>query len=278
MEEITAQITVADVLCSRDDWHLILTTDSEKISGTRHTKPVEGDVLEITGHWYEWNGDTRFKFSRSSEVLPTDWKSRLDHVCERIWGAGPKLAERLWNDYGSKWPEKLVEAEYVTAGMVVEMQQLLAKLQVKGSHEETLEWLTTHKVPEAIAESAWRKWGMKTIDVIRKDCFKLTWIEGCAFKTVDTGIRLALDMADDDDRRTIAAVWDAFKTSSDTAMQPFHLMKRVASRLYDDMDLARFTMVKLQQDNKLLEYPSGKLTTKTNKTRAQLILEYCNGN
>jgi len=137
----------------------------------------------------------------------------------RVPGIGSGLAERLVARFGADTlrviehePDRLAEVGGIGP---VRSQQLQAAFIEGRGQRETLVFLATYQVPPGVAVRVFKRYGDRTIAVVRENPYRLAEeVSGVGFLTADR-IARAIGFPADHPARAGAAVWHALNEASD---------------------------------------------------------------
>lgn len=169
----------------------------------------EGDRLQLEGRFgtSAFNGETEFTFAAAIPHLPADMLSLLHYAVSITKGLGEQREAYIWGKYGDRWieqdsldipclPEKVQDNWRFTIRMLGEQKSQTAAITFLLGKSCTLN----------LASKAWEQWKENTIGIVGADCYQLAYLPYCGFKKVDTDIRHAFGISDDDPRRLDAAI------------------------------------------------------------------------
>lgn len=213
---------------------LIVKTDAGVIKGYAAWMPQPGSRLEATGAWQvsKYNGRPEFAFNIVAPHVPTDERATLAYACELAKNCGPALAEALWEHCGAEWRD--APAGAVRGYTEERRENLLAaanSIAADGQRTRAITYLLSHNATLRMAEAAWDAWKAKTISMVESDPFVLATLPNFGFIDVDTRIRPAFGIGDDDPRRLRAACLYAVRNlAQESTLIPW---SNVASRMHE---------------------------------------------
>ena len=239
----------------------VLLTSAGKATGMLPFYPETGMRLKLTGERREYNGELQFKFSRALHDAPADPKALLDYVASIAKGIGPKTAERIWEEYGAEWQERIDDMKpSVSLSLHRTMDALAAN---KARSELTVYMISIGGSPR-MADAAWAAWGENAAATIEANPYLLATLPGLGFKTVDGDIRKHFRIGDADIRRATAAVdyalRDMMESSGDSVVSRDALYSQF-HELNVPRSVASIAMAKLVESGRVVFVGMDKVTT-----------------
>ncbi|MBC8277343.1 MAG: ATP-dependent RecD-like DNA helicase [FCB group bacterium] len=191
-----------------------------KISGHRELVTVIGTLASVTsGEWLKaqgrWFVDPKFGQQFKAEVLETTQPDTAEGIRRYlgsglIKGIGPKFAERLVKQFGTKvldvierFPRKLLEVDGIGK---VRLDRIRKAWTEQKSIREIMIFLHSHGVGTSRAFRIYKTYGDEAIPVIQENPYRLANdIWGVGFKTADD-LASSLGIAKESDIRARAGV------------------------------------------------------------------------
>jgi len=171
-----------------------------------------GESLELTGEWERHSAfGEQFRVSGYRLRAPVTVEGIRRYLGSGlIKGLGPRLAERIVERFGDqtlevidRQSERLTEVPGIGAGRRAEIE---AAWQTRKHQGEVLVFLHGHGVGTALALRLLKRYGTRTLGLLREDPFRLAGeVHGVGFKTADR-IAGELGMAPADPRRLAAGL------------------------------------------------------------------------
>lgn len=192
------------------DWYILeMDTGAGTMTckGPMRWRPEPGENLAMTGEFGEYKGQQEFKFKEVWHDIPQDSRSLLHYACELTKGCGPATEEAIWDALAEDWPRISSDQVPKMKGAVLNaFRDTITRLELEKEKTDACAWLIAQGATRNMAETAWAKWGEKTVGVVTGNCYKLADLTGYSFKDVDTDIRRRFGIEDMDARRIRAAV------------------------------------------------------------------------
>lgn len=190
-------------LAAADEFH--------KVVGVLPTTQA-GEQVKLTGEWVEHPKFGRqFRALSCEQELPTDSDSVFRYLASgAIKGIGPVTAAELVRHFGAdtlrvmeEEPERLAQVRGITAARA---QKIAKEYREQFGLREVILAFSGYGVTQSEALRCWKRWGAKTVDVIRNNPYLLCSVGlYIPFERADT-ICMAMDRAADDPRRLEAGV------------------------------------------------------------------------
>jgi hypothetical protein len=223
MEEL--RVEVDRVLCERPNpggqyWYF-LKTNAGIAKGIAGWKLQERERVVLRGVWTVSRGERMFSFSAATVDIPKDEKQLLLLACRMTPGFGDATAKIIWDKLGSQWREIGVgDVPRVNEEKVGALRGTIETLETHRQQYEIICWLMAQDATEKIARKAWEEWEQATRSTVEDNCFCLTGLPYVGFSDIDTTVRIAMGIGDDDDRRIEAGIIYAMKqlSNGDTAI------------------------------------------------------------
>jgi len=191
-----------------DTWY-ILSTDQGICKGKVYFRPKEYQELSLDGDWTLYKGEKQFSFQSSQSDIPKDLKTYLFYACEITPGLGEKTAQKIWDELGESWTERL--SECLKDKKLVALQEVIQLLENDKNKTAVITFLKNIGSTTNMALSAWEKWEDKTIGIVQNNCYKLAELPHYGFTHIDQKIRKFFDISDSDERRIEAAILYSIK-------------------------------------------------------------------
>ena len=198
-----------------ESWYILITSQGA-CKGRMSWRPQDGEALTLEGEYATYKGEREFAFRTARLDIPTSPRDMLHFVCARTAGLGPAAESLIWDHAGTAWQEIAENAVPRLSGRVYANFQLQVESLIEKSEEAVVVASLMGKgATMAMACAAWVQWKSGTLGVVNADCYRLAELAGYGFRDVDTKIRPAYDMADNDKRRIRAAVVYALRRLTD---------------------------------------------------------------
>ena len=189
-----------------ESWYILITSHGP-CKGRMAWRPAESEQLILEGEWAAYKGEREFAFKTARLDVPTDARDQLHYVCARTTGMGPAMEALIWEHAGPAWQEIAEGSVPRLSGRVfAEFRVQLETLREKSEEARVVAALMGKGATMNMACKAWEAWKAETLGVVHADCYRLAELDGYGFRDVDTKIRRAYGIADDDRRRIRAAV------------------------------------------------------------------------
>ena len=195
----------------------ILQTDKGTCKGKLAWRPKENETLILFGERTTYRGSPEFSFDGGRLDIPADMHAQLVYVCERTSGMGTAIQDQLWQKYGANWKLATPGSLPRFGGALYERFRLQCEsLAQNQAQAEVVGSLIDKGCTPLQAQKAWDAWKTETIGVVNADPFRLAELERVSFKDVDTKIRQAYGITDNDPRRIKTAVVHTLRKLTET--------------------------------------------------------------
>ena len=200
---------------SESGWFILLTSQG-KATGTMAWRPCQNESLILSGEFCVYKGEKQFNFRSARLNVPTDPRDQLHYVCTRTPGMGTAMEELIWDAAGADWMNVQPGTVARLNGKVYANFQLqLESLREKSEEAAVVAALMGRGATMNMACAAWEAWKAETLGVVNADPYRLAELPNYGFRDVDTKIRRAYGIMDDDKRRIRAAVVYALRRLTD---------------------------------------------------------------
>ena len=193
-----------------NDWKVIK-TDNGVCKGNIPWIPDCGQRLSLEGVWKnsDYNGEREFNFYFASLDIPDNPRSLLSYVASITKGIGDAKESEIWKIYGEKWADDpmLCMMTGLSETIIDNWGKSLIKIDLERHKTSAISFLLANGCSARLSELGWQKWNIGTIGIVTKNCYELTKLDNCGFKTVDKNIRSYFGIGDEDKRRYIAAIY-----------------------------------------------------------------------
>lgn len=200
----------ADALVEAVTAFYIIRCDVGTVKGKLSHIPKQNECLTLEGKWEvsKYNGQPEFIFFHASVFVPQDERSLLRYACEQTKGFGPSMEERIWNELGEKWREINLSSGIpgITPARLCAFQETIEFLALNQERAKAVSWLMKIGLTTKMAESAFDKWQVKTIERVRADCYILAQLPNYGFSDVDSHVRQHFNIGRNDPRRVNACL------------------------------------------------------------------------
>jgi len=183
----------------------ILRCDVGTVKGKLSHIPKTDECLTLEGKWEvsSFNGQPEFIFFHASVFVPQDERSLLKYACEMTKGFGPAIEDAIWEKCGENWQKiKLSDGvKGMTPARLCSFQETIRFLTVNVERTKAVAWLCSIGCTLKMAESAFDKWTIHTIEMVKDDCYVLAKLPNYGFADVDEHIRTHFEIGRNDERR-----------------------------------------------------------------------------
>ena len=158
---------------------------------------VENLRFDMAGHWAKNDKHgTQFEMESYQEVIEPNKAGIVAYLSSGlIKGIGPKLAEKIYDKFGSRTlfildnqPEELTSIRGISKG---KLKRIMDSYLASRAARDVVTLLAPHGVTPNRAVKIFRKFGPDTIGIIRENPYRLSDIAGIGFLTAD---KIAVDM------------------------------------------------------------------------------------
>lgn len=261
--KITAR--VERVLYPKDDSTIesgasfyIIKCDVGTVKGKLSHYPKVDECLTLEGRWgvSNYNGQPEFSFFHATVYLPKDERSLLKYACTMTKGIGPTLEEKIWEARGEDW-RNVSEADNVkglSSRLICELQTTIDFINLHGEQAKAISWLVGIGTTVKMAEYAYDKWGVKTIEKVKEDPYILCQLPHYGFKDVDSHIRHHFGIGTNDERRINACLnyFIAQATQENTVVDWSELLANATKAIDSDPATIADCAAKMMQNGRLV--------------------------
>ena len=178
-------------------------------TGNIKWRPVENELLKLTGEFEAYKGQQQFKFREVRPFVPEDSRARLAYVVERTKDMGPAKEAAIWEKLGDGWakitPEQAEELK-IRPDVFEIFKQQIEQTELNQDKCDTITYLVGRGCTNALACAAWEAWELDAVGIVNADCYRLADLSGFGFADVDGRVRFSYEIGDDDPRRIKAAI------------------------------------------------------------------------
>ena len=200
----------------KDAAWFILQTSAGTAKGNLSWRPHDNEDLILFGEWSTYRGSREYKFDGGKLNIPADPRSLLRYCCERTTGMGTITEDAIWTHSGINWKTIQPGAVPRLGGALFERFKLsIESLAQNQAQAEVTGALMVKGCTPLQAQKAWDTWKDSALGVVQADPFRLAELERVSFSDVDTKIRQAYGIADNDMRRIKAAVVHSLRMLTD---------------------------------------------------------------
>lgn len=200
----------ADALVDGVTAFYIVRCDIGTVKGKLSHIPKAGECLTLDGKWEvsSFNGQPEFTFFHASVFVPQDERSLLKYACEITKGFGPAMEDKIWDKCGEEWRRvKLADGiGGLTPSRLAAFQDTIRFLEVNAEKTKAIAWLCSIGCTLKMAEAAFERWKIKTIELVQANCYILAKLPTYGFSDIDTHIRLHFGIERNDERRITACL------------------------------------------------------------------------
>lgn len=183
----------------------ILRCDVGTVKGKLSHIPKTDECLSLEGKWEvsSFNGQPEFIFFHASVYVPQDERSMLKYACEMTKGFGPAMEDAIWDACGENWRDvKLADkVKGLTVPKLCAFHETIDFITVNAERAKAVSWLCSIGCTVKMAESAYDRWKLKTVELVKADCYILANLPNYGFADVDTHIRCHFGIDRNDERR-----------------------------------------------------------------------------
>lgn len=153
--------------------------------------PLSDEIeVEMEGNWESSTHGLQYKVESFLEVVPRTREGILGYLsCGSVKGVGPKMAERIVNQFGlntleimEKTPEKLLKVRGISKKKLDGIMESFGKNQV---FRELMTFLAPFHVTPKKVNMILKQYQDRSMEIIRKQPYALFHVKGFGFLTVD---------------------------------------------------------------------------------------------
>lgn len=197
------------------DW-FILATNQGVCKGKMPWRPCDMQMLVLDGEYATYRGERQFNFKSAMIDVPADPRAKLRYVCERTKGIGPIMENAIWAQCGENWTD--IQPGQIPKMTDTVLQEFRVQIEALARDEQQVKvvtWLMSKGSTQAMAASAFAKWGKDTIGIVISNPYQLAELPHYGFAHVDKEIRKHFGIEDDDTRRIKACVIYSLRSLTD---------------------------------------------------------------
>lgn len=156
--------------------------------------------FNMSGHWTKNpKHGVQFEVENYEEVITPTREGIIAYLSSgQIKGVGPKLAERIYDSFGTasldvldKEPERLLSISGISAG---KLKKICDSYLANRGARDVVAFLTPHGITPNRAVRLYKEYGERTMDIVKNHPYQLCDMVGIGFKTAD---RIAMSMGFD---------------------------------------------------------------------------------
>lgn len=200
----------ADALVDSVQSFYIVRCDVGVVKGKLSHIPKTDECLTLEGKWEvsSFNGQPEFIFHHASVFIPQDERSLLKYACEMTKGFGPALEDAIWAACGARWRAVALadDVKGLTAAKLCAFQDTIRFLSLNAEKTKAIAWLCSIGCTTKMAESAFDRWTVRTVEMVKDDCYVLAKLPNYGFVDVDEHVRRHFDIGRNDVRRVNACL------------------------------------------------------------------------
>ena len=172
-----------------------------QIKAVGYGLPTAGNLrYEMHGHWSKnAKHGVQFEVETYDEVIAPTREGIIAYLSSgQIKGIGPKLAERIYDSFGThaldvldKEPERLLSISGISEGKLTKICD--SYLANRGARD-VVAFLTPYGITPNRAVKLYKEYGEKTMEIVKNHPYQLCEMAGIGFKTAD---KIAMSMGFD---------------------------------------------------------------------------------
>lgn len=233
-------------------------------SGNIKWRPVENELLKLTGDFEVYKGQRQFKFREVRPNVPENSRDRLAYVVSRTRGMGPAAEAAIWAALGEEWPEltpEQAEELKIRRDAFENFKQQIEQTTQDQEHSDTVVYLTGRGCTQAMAEAAWEAWELDAVGIVNADCYRLADLPGFGFSDVDNRVRFSYEIGDDDPRRVRAAILYAMRqlTKDGSTVISAGILESRLIKMQIDISLAQQQICAMFEEFTLRGFPGSQM-------------------
>lgn len=259
----------ADALVESISTFYILRCDVGTVKGKLSHIPKTDECLTLEGKWEvsSFNGQPEFVFFHASVFVPQDERSLLKYACEMTKGFGPAIEDAIWEACGEKWRSiRLADGvKGMTAAKLCAFQDTINFLSMNAEKTKAVAWLCSVGCTIKMSEAAFDKWKMRTIEMVKSDCYVLARLPNYGFTDVDDHVRAHFNIERNDDRRINSCLdyYIGMLSKQNTVVDWHELFAKVSKAIDADPKKISDCCRKLFDCGKLIAFPKTQRITST---------------
>lgn len=164
----------------------------QQIKAVGHGLPIANGIsYDIQGHWSRSaKHGVQFEVENFNEVISPTRDGIVAYLsCGQIKGIGPKLAEKIYEAFGDatldvldKEPEKLLTISGISEK---KLESICESYLANRAARDVVAFLVPHGITPNRAVKLFRKYGSKTMEVVKEHPYTLCEMAGVGFLTAD---------------------------------------------------------------------------------------------
>ena len=187
------------------------------VSGKIGWRPKPREELRFWGKFELYRGKPTFRFTRAAYEIPVNERGMLHQACMMATGVGEATEEAIWNALGENWREVTRDDVRISESALANLHEAIEGLKLNAARAEAVAFLLDCGCTDAMAASAFERWGANTISKVHADPYCLCALRHYGFRDVDTRIAPRFGMTRSDPRRIQAAIRHALASLTDSA-------------------------------------------------------------
>lgn len=253
----------------------IIRCDVGTVMGKLAHVPKKDERLTLEGKWEvsDFNGKPEFRFFRASVFIPADERAILRYACEMTKGFGEAAADAIWRAKGDKWREVSLSdgVKGLTDAKLAALHKTIAFITENATKVKSVAWLCSVGCTLRMAESAFDKWGLQTVERVKANCYILAQLPNYGFADVDSHIRAYFGIGRNDARRIKACLlyYAAQLTQENTVVAWDELYAKVSAAIDADAKEISGVCRGLFADGKLVAFPETMMVASARDYKAE---------
>lgn len=172
-----------------------------QIKAVGYGLPISSNLrFDMNGHWTKNpKHGLQFEVETYEEVIVPTREGVIAYLSSgQIKGIGPKLAERIYDSFGSeslevldKEPERLLSISGISAG---KLKKIIESYLANRGARDVVAFLTPYGITPNRAVRLYKEYGERTMDIVKNHPYQLCELAGIGFKTAD---KIAMSMGFD---------------------------------------------------------------------------------
>lgn len=215
-------------------WYIIQ-TDLYICKGSMTWRPEPNERLLLTGQPTAYQGKIEFKFSAVIPDVPVNERDILKYACELTKGIGPVIEEKIWDSRGDDW-RNVTDQDVPELGSMERLamfQDTISKIDTEIEKTQAIGFILAHRGTLNMAGLSWEEWKSATVTIITEDPYRISDLPHYGFCHVDSSMRHAFGIGDDDPRRIRSGLEYAMKqlTERGSTAIDWHMLYAAAVKL-----------------------------------------------